>query len=225
MKKDVKKIKNTKASSVPKDANSKTAKHKRVILMALCACFLVSALLLTCYFLIPKSSKSAEDPYIYYPVNYAEDIFANKAYMEKNRDLFFGDYNEQQLYQYETDYEKASDECKFFLDYFKCVIYGEYENYPDFFVKGYFDDKEQPKFTMQMIYDIDVRLHDTAVLEIDGQSTEVYHYRVDYRIFRNNGTFRYGVSSNVKDTQFYQLIKSEDGPYLIRQILEVEDAQ
>ena len=155
----------------------------------------------------------------YYPVNYAENIFDNQVYMSFERELLYSNSKEEQPFDYETDYESASEECKFFLDYFKTVIEGKYSEYPTFFMDDYFD--EDPKFTMQMIYEPYVSYHSTGVETIDSKETEVYNFYVRYRIFRNNGTFRTGVESNTAVPQIYQLIKIDETTYRIYRILDI----
>lgn len=156
----------------------------------------------------------------YYPANYDENIFLNQAYMGFQRDLIYGANGVEQLFSYEKDLESADTECQFFLKYFHTVINGEYQSYKDFFVDGYF--KEDPMFTMQMIYDPAVRYHSASIDEIDGKEVTLLNFEVSYRIFKNNKTFRSEVSSNSLVPQIYQLIKTEDGTYKIFRILDIE---
>lgn len=162
-----------------------------------------------------KSSKSE-----YYPANYDENIFLNRAYMEFQRDMIYGIGGVEQLYSIEKDLASADPECAFFLKYFDAVVRGKYDEYKDFFVDGYFE--EDPKFTMQMIYDPFVRFHSTSTDEIDGKEVTLLNFEVGYRIFKNNKTFRSDTSSNVLVPQIYQLIKTEGGSYKIFRILNIE---
>ena len=182
---------------------------------------LLAALILLGVFLYPHKKKPEEEPQEirYHLANYEENIFLNKAYMSFQRDLTFSSSGVEQIFSYEEDYETASKECKFFLDYFHTVINGDYDSLPDYYVEGYFSQK--PKFTMQMIYEPYVIFHSVSTEKIDGVEQTLYNFSVQYRIFRNNGTFRQGVSSNTAVPQIYQLIKTSDGSYRIYRILEV----
>lgn len=198
----------------------KKERKKSKLLIVTAASFLVVALLvIVVVFLLPKDKGDGSNGE-YYPANYDENIFLNPAYMEFQRDLLYSVGGIEQLFSYENDFETADPECKFFLDYFHTVINGEYENYKSFFVDGYFE--EEPKFTMQMIYDPYVRYHSTSTDEIDGKEVSLLNFQVGYRIFKNNKTFRSDVDSNVEIPQIYQLIKEEDGSYRIFRILNIE---
>ncbi len=174
---------------------------------------------LSIYLLLPKEKPSLIEKE-YYPVNYDENIFLNRAYMGFQRDLLYSVGGVEQLFSYEKDYDTAEAECKFFLKYFRDVICGDYESYKNLFVDGYFD--EDPKFTMQMIYDPYVQYHSASTEELDGKEINIINFQVSYRIFKNNKSFRSDVDSNEAIPQIFQLIKTEDGSYKIYRILSIE---
>ena len=171
------------------------------------------------FFLLPKKETQPNSGE-YYPVDYEENIFLNQAYMEFQRDMMYSYGGVSQLFNYEKDFETAEDECRFFLQYFHTVINGQYESYKDFFVENYFE--EDPKFTMQMIYDPTVQFHSVSTDKVNDEEVSLYNFQVCYRIFKNNKTFREDVDSNVAVPQIYQLIKSENGEYRIFRILSIE---
>jgi hypothetical protein len=76
---------------------------------------------------------------------------------------------------------------------------------------------------MQMTYEPYVMYHSVSTEEIDGQEVELFNFHVRYKIFRNNGTFREGVGSNVAIPQIYQLVKLQDGSLRIYRILDVKN--
>jgi len=199
----------------------KEVSKKRIIIYSIVAILLICAAFFSLWFFLIRDEGNENDHIFYYPVNENENIFENKVYKDYVRDLKFGNAHELQLFNYENDYVDASAECKFFLDYFKTVICGEYENYPSYFVDDYFKESPAPQFTMQMIYDPYVVINSVTEEEIDGEVVKLYNYHVEYRIFRNNGTFRQGVASNVAVPQIYQLIKTDDESYRIYRILDV----
>lgn len=195
-------------------------KKKMWIIIGGCVLALVLAVLgVMIYLHLNEKPQEKENHIYYYPIDYNENIFENKAYQSLDRDLVFSDSRNETVYHYETDYEKAGKECQFFLDYFKTVTEGKYSEYPSFFVDDFFDDA--PEFTMQMIYDPYVVLNSTTEESIDGVSTVVYNFYVRYRILHNNGTFRKGVESGAAVPQIYQLVKNDDELYRILRILEI----
>lgn len=171
------------------------------------------------FFLLPKKETQPNSGE-YYPIDYEENIFLNQAYMEFQRDMMYSYGGVSQLFNYEKDFETAEDECRFFLQYFHTVINGQYESYKDFFVENYFE--EDPKFTMQMIYDPTVQFHSVSTDKVNDEEVSLYNFQVCYRIFKNNKTFREDVDSNEAVPQIYQLIKSENGEYRIFRILSIE---
>ena len=243
MKKDVKKS-GTKAASVRERKKVPSAKKgktgvKTVNVKALRAFTLIVlalVILLAVVLLIvkgnvkPKKLYAYSDQIYYFPARFDEDIFQNTAYLTFDRSLLFGTQNYQSYYQYETDRETAPEEARFFLDYFHCLMYGEEDGIIDFFVPGYFEDKNnfteimvggKPHFTMQMIHDMSVILHSEDSEKIEGEETLVYSYTVKYPIYHNNGTWRKGVGDDEIRPQVYQLIRDEEENYRIWRILDV----
>lgn len=197
----------------------KDCKKSKIFIISAVSLLAAALLAVGIFFLLPKE-KAGDSNGEYYPVDYDENIFLNAAYMEFQRDLLYSVGGIEQLFSYEKDLEAADAECQFFLKYFHTVINGDYDSYKDFFVDGYFE--EDPKFTMQMIYDPYVRYHSTSTDEIDGEEVSLINFQVRYRIFKNNKSFRADVDSNVAVPQVYQLIKNEDGSYRIFRILNIE---
>jgi len=200
----------------------KDVKKIRAILLAagITVILALSAFLIWRFFFYEKDVTSGGDYIHYAPADYDKDILSDQVYLSYNRDLIYGTCDLEQAYSYEEDYEIATPECKFFLDYFKTVISGDYENLPKFHVDGFF--KTSPKFTMQMIYEPYVIFRNTSV-EGEGESEiTLYEFYVEYKIAQNNGTFRTGVRSHAAVPQIYQLIKNQDDAYQIYRILDVQ---
>ncbi len=131
------------------------------------------------------------DDIFYFPADFSENIFEDIVYMSKNRDVRF-DYYGVSVYITEENYAEQSNEARFFHDYFKTVISGESEKYKAFFAESFFAGHSIPKkFTMQKIYDIEVSAM-TSDIE-NGVAFETY--KVSYKIYENNGTFRADISS------------------------------
>ncbi len=194
-------------------------KKKTVILILSCVLALVLVASVTVYILHCLDNSKSNTGIFYYPVDYDENIFENAAYMSFRRDLMYGANGVEQIFSLKDDFEEATDECKFFLRYFDAIINGKYEEYTSYFVDGFFD--EDPKFTMQMLYEPYVSAHSSSKENVDGKDVTLLNFYVRYKIFKNNGTFRRGIDSNSAVPQIYQLIKI-DNEYRIYRILEVE---
>lgn len=126
------------------------------------------------------------------PADYGEDIFADKTYASKNRDVFF-DYDGDAEYITADNYLTFSPAGQLFYRYFLCVINGEYEDYPQFFSASFLSSAVLPeRFTMQKLYDISVTLESRQSKDDGWLET----YSVRYRIMDNNGTFRSDLKNN-----------------------------
>lgn len=133
------------------------------------------------------------------PADYDEDIFSDKAYAQKQKDVFFT-YDGDGEYITAEGYFSANKAGKLFYNYFYCVINGEYTVYPTFFSEEFKENAVLPeKFTMQKLYDISVNLETRQPFE-DGY---VETYSVRYRIMDNNGTFRSDLENNTVIPVYY----------------------
>lgn len=120
------------------------------------------------------------------PVDYDENIFEDKAYKSKNRNVFF-DYDGYAEYITTENYLTFSHSGQLFYNYFDCVINGNYSYYPSFFSDSFLSSSVLPeRFTMQKLFDISVTLESRQSYENGYLET----YSVRYRIMDNNGTFR-----------------------------------
>ncbi len=203
-----------------KDVSKQNQINRKTVWIVIAATVLVLILsVLAVLFLLSKEEGEIHsDDIYYYPANYEEDIFQNKAYQDFEKGILYCEANVTKLYQVEN-YESAPLPCQFFLDYFQTVISGKYQEISKFYVDGFFE--QEPKFTMQMIYEPYVHLHSVSKETIDDEEVEIYNFTVRYKIFKNNGSFRQNVPSNTAVPQIYQLVL-KDGVYQIFRILEIE---
>lgn len=150
----------------------------------------------------------------FYPANYDEDITKDSEYMNKNRYIAYTKGNDT-YYITDGDYSGYDSTVGFFAEYFDTVINGRYEEYDSYFTDAYFEEQtNKERFTPQKLYDIEVRFKGTTVVE-DAIS---YIYYVDYKIYKNNGTFRNDIESDAARTLVYELYVYEDGEILINYI-------
>ena len=71
------------------------------------------------------------------------------------------------------------------------------------FTEAFFEKYErQGAFTPQMIYDTRV---ESAGIEKNGTATEAYNFAVEYKIFRNDGTFRDDILSDSSRRLYFRL--------------------
>ncbi len=133
------------------------------------------------------------------PADYEEDIFSDKAYAQKQKEVFFTYDGDGELLTAES-YFSANEAGKMFYNYFECVINGEYTVYPNFFSAEFKENAVLPeRFTKQKLYDISVTLEARQPYEQGYVET----YSVRYRIMDNNGTFRSDLENNTVIPVYY----------------------
>ncbi|MGN1047287.1 MAG: hypothetical protein ACI4QZ_01620 [Eubacteriales bacterium] len=189
-----------------------TKKKKIIIIsfLALCVFALISLLFPLIKVGHKADSKETQPAYTFYEADYDADIFENEEYLGLARELSYTDGALTVTYKLTDDLSNVDDALEFFASYFQTIINGDYEHYPSFFSNKYTGDIPE-KFTMQMVYNIS--LEKLPYLTEDGSTV----YRVDYMIYRNNGTFRPEIGSDGCIPQYVVLEKSENS-YLITQI-------
>lgn len=192
---------------------------------------LIIALVIAVYLLFFRSSDEpvetettpeSTEEIVYYEANYDENIFENEDYLNKVRDVEYNS-NGYSILLTEQNYSSLEEEHKFFYDYFNAIKNGNAEAYNSFFAEDYFttDNPKKDKFTMQMIYDINVDYQEVVKLEYKGEKIDVLDYIVRYKILNNNGTFRLGFNDDAVIPQHY-LIYKIDGKYKILNIVEID---
>lgn len=193
---------------------------KRNVIIIVSAVIAVLAAALSVYFFIFKNDPDddQQNNVYYYPIDFDEDIFENKNYMQLDRDLFYGDDNRLVSYSFEQK-QSAPLIAQFFMQYFEAVINGDKDK-----VNGYLYNDElkfKEAFTKQMLYDMNVKYHSESDAEINGETVKVQNFTVSYKIFRNNGTFRQGFSGDSYIPQIYQIFTDANGETKISNILDI----
>ena len=159
------------------------------------------------------------DTLISYPfvkTNYDLDPTQDEVYMGLDRQLWYKNGAQSVGISLDgTEYDDFSDNSavRFFVQYFKTVIAGDVETYNTYFTDRYYKTNEPHlRFAPQMLYDIHVvQLSQTA--NNDGTST--WSFNVDYKIHRNDGTFRNDIPSDGAKKLLFSLVEDRDGTVLI----------
>lgn len=159
----------------------------------------------------PSQSQGEDAPIKFANVDWNEDIFRNERWLERNRQIMFGDASFQQALTAENA-SSTGKAARLFYDYFNTVIHGDAEAYPSYFTQDYDGRLLLPSaFTMQKLYNIQVlRVDDLQDLDEDTASLKLVNYYVTYEILENNGTFRDDLPSGVATQQIYRLLMEGD---------------
>ncbi len=151
----------------------------------------------------------------FYPSNYNEDIYADEDYMRRERRIAYTSGGSTFYIAIGGDFSPHGAPLVFFGRYFDAVIAGEYEDFDKYFTDFYLEhQKNKERFTPQKLYDINIRLISTTAHE----SYTTHNYYVDFKIEKNNGTFRNDIGSNSARRIVYELTEYDNGTVLINYI-------
>lgn len=161
---------------------------------------------------------------IYLDPDYDYDIMQDQEYLELDRYIYYRDARTGETIILLDDeisgYGPGMVTLKTMID---AIIAGDHETYNSLFSSNYFavEGREpEPPFTMQQVYDIlitRVEVQDIVDKEL-GKYTQ-YEYTVEYKIHKNNGTFRTDLGHDDSRKQYFILSDSTGREVLIDQIL------
>ena len=208
---------NEENKSLPGEIEEIIAKQKKIkktiivsaVVIALITVVLIAALMLPNLFTKGKDSDKGKDKevsYIFYPQNYDEDIYENEEYMKMNRYVMFKNLETGVT----EDINNLADDkyLAFMAELVNSIIEGDADKYNSMFSEEYLKKNSnavRKRFTMQMLYDIVVARHHTD---------EGTVYSLEYKIMKNNGSYRSDMPSDCSKTQYF-LISDHDGELLI----------
>lgn len=195
-------------------------RKKKIVKIALICCAVIVVLYLATLSLNPDTlvdqwfhndEQQPPQNIEFYPIDEDLDILTDAEYLEYDHRVFYYDADNGATYSVEEeDLPTLDAQICFFYDYFNIVILGDEEAYAECFVSDY--DKPLPEsFTMQMVYDIHVEPYYS---ERVGKNA----YRVEYKIHKNNGTFRNDMGSDVSLPLLF-ILQEEGSAYRIKQIV------
>ncbi len=160
---------------------------------------------------------------IYYDPDYEYDIMQDAEYLELDRYIYYTDIRMNETIIIPEDkvasYGPAVVTLKTMID---AIIAGDHETYNSLFSSTYFeaDDsrKPEPPFTMQQVYDIELTMVETKDCIEDNKRYTMYVFDVEYKIHKNNGTFRTDLGHDDSRKQRFILSDSTGSQVLIDQI-------
>lgn len=161
------------------------------------------------FFLVDALVREPEPTFRFYPVK-EENILENEAYLQMDREIYFEDQNgiTERL---DAEYLKNNPnrQLQFMYELIHTVIAGDENAYNRMFNSVYYKDHEkQAAFTPQMLRNLRLSVYSTEHL---GGGEQYVTYRLEYDIYRNNGTYRNDCAPEKESPEFYVLRVSGDG--------------
>ncbi len=182
---------------------------KKRIVAVMLIMVIVLAVLWTVSIILDKVDKNAAEPeipvvyYDFYTPNFEADIFEESNYLEKDRQLYYTDDMGQQIGYTKNNITENDLIPEFFINYFDAIAHADKEKYLSCFSAEYREKIGDIKdFTMQRVYNMEVELISCQSLE-NGES--VAEVTCNYRIMKNDGTFRNDIGSDMGRVQYMTL--------------------
>ena len=207
-----------KQAPIPAAPKRAAALAKKILLIAAGALVAFIAVLLLLNWLLPEKEQPPSPEIYFYPVEEG-NIFENPQYLGKNRFIYYcDDPNGYGLTEQITDEDRDSFDIKvrFVEIYLNSLMSGDQFTMRSLFTERYLQEKGIPQFTQQMLYNMYIYHYKTE--NLDGGVTQVT-YKVNYMIYRNNGTYRRDVGSDGAKPEYLVLLVYPDGTIKIDNIL------
>ena len=205
--------------------SSKNAK-KRIIIVLVCVlvtlCVLFAAVFVIDYFegAVNEENSGIQtiSPDEFYPVIWDEDIYADKDYSDIVAGEFIrydGQNNEGIVGINEENVNKKGEEVVFLVDMIYDIINGDYESYNARFSEKYYSSNAPvEKFTKQKVYDVTI-----TYAQAENKTGNGTMYCLEYKILKNNGTFRNDILNGSKKQ--YIILTKDSGDIKIDSLLTV----
>ncbi|MCR5262374.1 MAG: hypothetical protein K6D94_00755 [Clostridiales bacterium] len=151
--------------------------------------------------------KQEEKDFYFWPVNYDVDIFLDSQYMDKNRYISYTDGAETTLIT-DGSYSLYGPAVALLAEYIDAVTMGDAERLNALFTEEYWGThKKYERFTMQRIYNCELKLISSAVLtEGKYKGANRWTFDVRYMIMKNDGTFRRDMESDSAVPQVFEIL-------------------
>ncbi len=200
-----------------KEQSARIKKKIKMILLA--AVFLLAVLLLILY--LTKDKETGEGfGDLQFDSPYTGEILSYESYLEMDRSICYcadpSGYGET-LSITEENRAEFSREVLYLCDLVEILIRGDHEAYNACLGTAYKEERgTQPPFSQQMIYETRITYHTEEKAE-DGVSRFVT-YKLEYKLLRNDGSYRTDVERNESRPQYFTLLVTPDGQICIYNI-------
>ena len=202
--------------------NLKTSSKKKLILILGITIFVLLVMYLLTL-LIPKLTQKINEgteegtiKFNFYEPDFNEDIFTDEKYISLIQDGFLKyDNGSNSIVQItEDNSSNFGEEVELLVDLVYSIQNGDSDLYNSFFSEEYLSQNEKKEnFTMQKIYDATIIYHSEETISSKTSNYTKYIYKLKYRIYENNGTFRQDIDEDAK-TQ-YIVLTDREGKLLI----------
>lgn len=185
-------------------------KNKKILLIVIAAILSVIVILSVVVGVLErredKKREEAEElviDYPFYPADFDLNIFEDAEYQELMRGRYLhycNSYTNTTVSLTRDTAVRHGEEVAFLVDYIYTIIEGDHEAYNDCFSEQYYVSGKSPKeaFTMQQLHNIVLTKLSQEEVSENGINYTKFSYMVEYRIHKNNGTFRKDIGDGIR---------------------------
>lgn len=172
-----------------------------------------------------EETKRKQPTIIFVTPDYDYDIMKDEEYLNLNRYVMYADNDTGlNIMLDDKNIGNYGPAVAVLNEMLRCIIMGDNEGYNELFSTAYYADNEpEPPFTMQQLYDIQLTKMEVNQMQPDkGKAYTQYVFTVEYKIHKNNGTFRTDIGLDESRRQYFVLSDSTGKEVLIDQIRNVQ---
>ncbi len=175
----------------------------------------------------PDPDEKVTIPHIhgnFYEPDYDYNIMNDEEYLDLDRIIYYHDARTGIMKSLtDKNLPAQGPAVNTLYNMIEAIIYGNADAYNDLFSQSYYkDNNPEREFTMQQVYDIHITIEsETDQQNAAGGIQTEYIFTVEYKIRRNNGTFRTDIGSDSSRTQIIVLSDKEGKDVLIDRIVYV----
>lgn len=185
--------------------NKKLKKRLIVVLLSVLAVIVILfgvSMMIDGYYEKKDEEANAPIDYDFYPADYDEYIYNDVEYAEKIENGFieYTDNSTGLTLGIERDTaEEHGAEVVFMVDYIYSIIEGKASEYNGFFSDAYYAENDKhAEFTMQKLYEVKITKESVEPIAENGGNYTKFVFVLEYKIFKNNGTFRNDIGDGSK---------------------------
>lgn len=150
--------------------------------------------------------------------DYEYDILKDQAYLALDREVYYSDGGYTRPID-ESDLPSLDAGVTLLWNMIDCIIAGDADGYNSLFTEKYKSKYgETERFAMQQLYDIRITVGRSEQVTQDDRTVNYQTYYVQYRIRKNNGTFRRDIGDDEARIQIFTLSDRENGAVKIEEI-------
>lgn len=146
--------------------------------------------------------------YIFYPADFDENIMEDNAYLDLDRSIYYSDPSTGLTSTSQDDVPSMYRNYAFVIaEYLRYGIEGNNVALNSLFSSDYYENggKNKEEFTMQRLYEMKI-----TYMGIPEENEDAFLFKVDYKIQKNNGTFRNDMGSDCTKSEYFTLSQHEE---------------